>query len=349
MLSEGHNLQDCGHLLNYDLHWNPTRMVQRAGRIDRIGSPHDTLWIYNMFPEEGLERLLRLVQSLNVKISYIDQAGFHDASILGESAHPQDFNTLRRIRDEDDAVIEEEEDLLDLASSDSLAQQLRQFLESEGRDVVDDLPDGIHSGLVRSRAKGVFFYFQAGQPGAGGDLRHFWRYVDLQEERILDNRQLIATLIACSPDTPRVVDPALWSRIFDLQEEVIEDILQSVIERKALEVAPRSVEPVQQTVATVLQSALHHPAIDRQTAIEAIRYLAQPMVRAEIRALRQEVRAYQKQGDVAALLASVGDLRSAALGPDNSVVTELGERRGSAEALRREDLRLICFDLVTGG
>ena len=91
VLSEGQNLQDCGHLVNYDLHWNPTRMVQRAGRIDRIGTDFDTLWIYNMFPDEGLERLLGLVESINKKIADIDRAGFLDASVLGETVHPQNF------------------------------------------------------------------------------------------------------------------------------------------------------------------------------------------------------------------------------------------------------------------
>ena len=69
VLSEGQNLQDCGCLVNYDLHWNPTRMVQRAGRIDRIGTEFDKLWIYNVFPDDGLERLLRLVESLNREIN----------------------------------------------------------------------------------------------------------------------------------------------------------------------------------------------------------------------------------------------------------------------------------------
>lgn len=55
VLSEGQNLQDCGILVNFDLHWNPTHMVQRAGRVDRLGSKFDTLWLYNMFPDEGLE------------------------------------------------------------------------------------------------------------------------------------------------------------------------------------------------------------------------------------------------------------------------------------------------------
>ena len=53
VLSEVQNLQDCGVLVNYDLHWNPTRMVQRAGRIDRIGSKHPLLSVHNMFPEGG--------------------------------------------------------------------------------------------------------------------------------------------------------------------------------------------------------------------------------------------------------------------------------------------------------
>src|SRR5271156_892212 len=79
VLSEGQNLQDCGYLLNYDLHWNPTRMVQRAGRIDRIGTGFDVLWIYNMFPDRGLERLLNLVNSLSQKIADIDRLGMLDA------------------------------------------------------------------------------------------------------------------------------------------------------------------------------------------------------------------------------------------------------------------------------
>jgi superfamily II DNA/RNA helicase len=62
VMSEGQNLQDCGYLINYDLHWNPTRMVQRAGRIDRLGSPHTVLTICNMFPARELERLLGLVE-----------------------------------------------------------------------------------------------------------------------------------------------------------------------------------------------------------------------------------------------------------------------------------------------
>src|SRR5262249_23273309 len=61
VLSEGQNLQDCGILINYDLTWNPIRLVQRNGRIDRIGSAHAAIGIYNLFPEDELEALLHLV------------------------------------------------------------------------------------------------------------------------------------------------------------------------------------------------------------------------------------------------------------------------------------------------
>ena len=194
VLSEGQNLQDCGVMVNYDLHWNPTRMVQRAGRIDRIGSKHPVLWVYNMFPEAGLERLLRLVENLNRKIIDIDRTGFLDASVLGETVHPRNFNTLRRIMDEDGTVIEEQEQFAELASNEFLLLQLRTLLEAGGRESLEAL-DGIHSGLARPGERGLFLYFTA--PRRDGEGRdHFWRYYDLKLGRVLDNRFLIANLIA---------------------------------------------------------------------------------------------------------------------------------------------------------
>ncbi len=144
VLSEGQNLQDCGLLINYDLHWNPTRMVQRAGRIDRIGTSFDTLWVLNMFPDDGLEKLLGLVESLSRKIADIDRNGLLDSSILGEIVHPQNFNTLRRIEEEDGTVVEEQEQFIELVSSEFLLQQLKGLLDSDMRQTLEGLPDGIH-------------------------------------------------------------------------------------------------------------------------------------------------------------------------------------------------------------
>ena len=65
-----------------------------------------------MFPERALEELLGLVRSLTAKIEVINQTGFLDASVLGEAVTPRDFNTLKRIADEDESVIEEQESVV---------------------------------------------------------------------------------------------------------------------------------------------------------------------------------------------------------------------------------------------
>ena len=342
VLSEGQNLQDCGYLLNYDLHWNPTRMVQRAGRIDRIGTAFDTLWIYNMFPDVGLERLLGLVESLNRKIADIDQAGFLDASVLGEAVHPQNFNTLRRIGKEDGRVLEEEEQFIELASSEYLTQQLKNFIEAGGKAMLDTLPDGIHSGLLRTGAKGVFFYFQA--VPKRGEKTHFWKYYDLKDERVTDNRFIIANLIACEEDVPRVVETDMFKSVFDLQEKVIEDILESTARQQALEVTPRTVDPMQQTAATAVQQYMNHPKVNRKEAIEAMRFLNQPMLAVQIKELRQAYRVFQADHGIQGLLSAVRSLKENYGGesPESAV-------KPLTPSIKRSDLKLICFDFVSGG
>jgi len=335
VLSEGQNLQDCGYLVNYDLHWNPTRMVQRAGRIDRLGTDFDELWIHNMFPEEGLERLLRLVESLSNKIAQIDSAGFLDASVLGETVHPRNFNTLRRIHDEDGTIIDEQERFTELASSEYMLQQLRSLLDSEGNEWLAELPDGIHSGLAKRAEKGLFFYFQTVPAGREHKL-HFWKYYDLTQERIIDNRYLISSLIACDRDTPRVVGDY---DVFEIQEKIIEDILKTHQQRRGLEVAPKTVDPAQQVVATTLQGYLNHPSVSRQKVTRAIRFLSRPFPPALVKELKKLHAEFKNSSDVGAF---VEDICSMA---DKYGTTDRVSQETLPE-LQREDLKLICFDYV---
>lgn len=82
VLSEGLNLQDCDKIINYDLHWNPVRLIQRFGRIDRIGSDFDRVYGYNFLPETGIERNLGLRQRLHNRIQEIHDTIGEDAAIL---------------------------------------------------------------------------------------------------------------------------------------------------------------------------------------------------------------------------------------------------------------------------
>jgi superfamily II DNA/RNA helicase len=91
VLSEGQNLQDAGILINYDLHWNPVRMIQRNGRINRLGSEFSEVVIANAKPHSDLELYLRLVRRLERKIDTIKNSIGTDQSVLGETENPIEF------------------------------------------------------------------------------------------------------------------------------------------------------------------------------------------------------------------------------------------------------------------
>ncbi len=336
VLSEGQNLQDCGIIVNYDLTWNPIRLVQRNGRIDRIGSPHETVMICNMFPEDELERLLRLVERLTDRIAQIDELGLLDASILGELVHPRTFNTIRRIRNEDGAVLDEEEERAELAGPETLLRQLKELLNRQGKDSLAALPHGIHSGLRRDKCHGMFFYFQAPRPDGSGQ-RHFWRYIDAKTHEVLDNRFQIAQLIACQPDEPRFVGD---QDVFVLQEKVIDQILRAEKEVEAKAAAPKTVDPAQQAVAEELKNALRRGTVEREATKAAIRYLGEPMGRFAIKRLKAAYAQWGNDHGDGALLAAVQSLAV-----DYS--KEAADFTSREVTLVRDDLKLICFEYVS--
>jgi hypothetical protein len=339
VLSEGQNLQDCGYLINYDLHWNPTRMVQRAGRIDRLGSSFDTLSIYNMFPERALEELLGLVRSLTAKIDVINRTGFLDASVLGEVVTPRDFNTLKRIAEEDHAVIEEQESFLELASSEALLAELQKVLSTEAQRWLTNLDDGIHSGLERRNTKGLFFYFTA--PRESGRA-HFWRYYDLETRKIIDNRYHIMQIIACSPETPRFPPPYQEVDIFELQDKVIESILGDVEQQEVATIVNKPVVEEQTLVSQILQGHLNNPDVDRQELRELRRFLKQPLVGAAVQQLRKALQTYSSTNDVQVLIETVQD-RYQHQGEFSSHSS--GDKK-PVSRIKREDLKLICYEYV---
>jgi hypothetical protein len=339
VLSEGQNLQDCGYLINYDLHWNPTRMVQRAGRIDRLGSSFDSLHIYNMFPERALEDLLGLVRSLTAKIEVINQTGFLDASVLGEVVTPRDFNTLKRIADEDESVIEEQESFLELASSEALLAELQKVLSTDAQRWLTDLDDGIHSGLERRGTKGMFFYFTA--PRDSGRV-HFWRYYDLETRRIIDNRYHIMQIIACSPDTPRFPPPYQEVDVFAIQDKIIESILGDITQQEAAVIVSKPVSEEQTLVSQVLQGHLNNPGFDRRELRELRQFLKQPLVGASVQQLRKTLQTYSSTNDIHGLIETVrmlyqhqGEFSSNGSG-DKKPVTRI----------KREDLKLVCYEYI---
>jgi superfamily II DNA or RNA helicase len=132
VLSEGQNLQDCGIIINYDLHWNPVKMIQRNGRINRLGSTFQEVKIHNFLPEGHLERFLKLIQRLQDKIRIIGGSVGIDSSILGETITDRQFGLMSDIYSADSTkqkeAIEKLERENDLAFDEVFENDLREFM-----------------------------------------------------------------------------------------------------------------------------------------------------------------------------------------------------------------------------
>jgi hypothetical protein len=197
-------------------------------------------------------------------------------------------------------------------------------------------------GLHRAGSRGVFWYFRS-KNGASG--HNFWKYYDMKSDQIIDNRHLIANLISCNPDTPRVVEQAIYKSIFDLQERVVADILEGHEEKVALQAAPQAINPLQQTVSTVLQQFLNHPQVDRKRALGVIAFLNGPMQNIQVSELKKIYTAYQQTQSISELISGLETMQAAYAGAG---VARASNKNGkSLPPLRREDLALICFDILS--
>lgn len=215
VLSEGMNLQKARYLINYDLHWNPTRMIQRAGRIDRIGSPFNEIYVYNFFPEEELEDLLRLVEVLQNKIRNIDNSIGLDATVLGEEVNPKVFGIIRRIKEQDTTIFDELEKEV-FGGGEKFYQPLKDYLKARATQELEAIPLGIYSGLKRG-IKGIFFYYKYGEGF------HFWFFYDLLTDEKITNKTKILDYISCPPEEVREI-PDFFEKVYDLNSKTIKDI-----------------------------------------------------------------------------------------------------------------------------
>ncbi len=223
VLSEGQNLQDADTIINYDLHWNPVRMVQRIGRLDRLGSPHAAIHVYNFFPEQELEDILGLLRRLHEKLEAIKRNVGLDASVLGEIPNPMDFNILRRLQLEDSSTLQELEAESELTVGEFLKQDLLRFLKELGEERLRRIPLGVGTARhKRDNSAGFFAAFRNPMTG-----HHHWLFHDYATGRIVDRRLEAIRRIRCGPSEqpapmPPDFDPRphivrlrrhLWNRI----------------------------------------------------------------------------------------------------------------------------------------
>jgi len=152
-ISEGQNLQDCDYLVNYDIHWNPVRIIQRFGRIDRIGSRNEAVQLVNFWPVADLDRYINVKHRVEARMALADLAATQTDNLL-DAAQLEDLigedlrfrnKQLKRLQNE----VLDLEDLDDAPSLtnfslDDFRIELLQFLESRRADL-EDAPLGLYA------------------------------------------------------------------------------------------------------------------------------------------------------------------------------------------------------------
>ncbi|MDR4470185.1 MAG: SNF2-related protein [Nitrospira sp.] len=149
-ISEGQNLQDCDTVINYDIHWNPVRIIQRFGRIDRIGSVNERIQLINFWPNMELEEYINLEQRVSGRMVLLDISATGEENIIEHQSGDQ-MNDLEYRRKQllklQDAVI----DLEDLSSGISIADlTLNDFRVDLGQFLKD------HAGTLEKLPYGTF-------------------------------------------------------------------------------------------------------------------------------------------------------------------------------------------------
>lgn len=211
VLAEGENLQQCRHIINYDLPWNPMRLVQRNGRINRIGSPHREVFIRCFFPDRELDALLALEERIRAKLeqaarsigveSEVIPAGAVSNRVFAETR--EQIETLRR---EDAGLLENNGEAANAYSGEEYRQELRRGLEDYGEELTS-LPWACGSGFIGLR-RGHFFCARIGDAP-------YLRFVPADGGDIVDDRLGCLRLITCAPDTERYLTDEMHQAAYD--------------------------------------------------------------------------------------------------------------------------------------
>lgn len=169
-ISEGQNLQDCDYLINYDIHWNPVRIIQRFGRIDRIGSLNASIQLVNYWPDISLDEYINLKERVENRMMIADVTATGDDNVLNAQANDVAYRKeqLRRLQDE---VIEMEDlrtgvSITDLGLND-FRMDLLNYIKTHGD--LANIPNGLHA-VVPARPEvglvpGVIFTLRNRNPG----------------------------------------------------------------------------------------------------------------------------------------------------------------------------------------
>jgi hypothetical protein len=208
VLSEGQNLQDCDQVVNYDLPWAIIRLIQRAGRVDRIGQQSDTVTCHTFLPADGIEAIIRLRARVRQRLQENGEVVGTDEQFFEEAEHDQERRMLQHVYTETAGVLDEEEDReVDLAS---YAYQIWRNAVAANpglKKTIEDMPNVVYSArrlddstapitvLPFHAPKGVLVYLKS----ASGTDSLAW--LDAQGNSVTQSQYAILRAAECTMQT----------------------------------------------------------------------------------------------------------------------------------------------------
>lgn len=212
-ISEGQNLQDCDYLVNYDIHWNPVRIIQRFGRIDRIGSRNSQIQLVNFWPDISLDEYINLKGRVESRMVIADVSATGDDNVLSSEANDLAFRKeqLRRLKEE---VIDLEDVKTGVSITDLGLNDFRMDLVNhvQANGSLDGAPRGMHAVIGVDPEKGL-------QPGVVFVLRNTDHGVNINQQ----NRLHPYYLIYIDVNGQVVIDHTQVKKILDLLRSACKD------------------------------------------------------------------------------------------------------------------------------
>jgi hypothetical protein len=213
VLAEGMNLQQCRNVINYDLPWNPMRLVQRHGRVDRIGSPHREVYLRTFFPDAQLDALLNLEERVRRKLAHAAasvglEAAPIEHGVTGEQFFAETREEIEKLHRGDTSIYEAGGTEGAAQTGEEYRQELRRALAKYGA-TIRELPWRLGSGMRKGAAAGHLFCATVGE-------RIYLRFVPADPGApILGELGTCLRLLECTEDTPRVLNDELARAVYD--------------------------------------------------------------------------------------------------------------------------------------
>ena len=163
-ISEGQNLQDCDYLINYDIHWNPVRIIQRFGRIDRIGSQNEVIQLVNFWPNMELDEYINLESRVSGRMVMLDMSATGEENIIVEKTTMNDLEyrkkQLKQLQDQvpDIEDINGNISITDLSFND-FKMDLVNYMKNH-KELLEKAPTGMYAiakSNIDEAVKGVIF------------------------------------------------------------------------------------------------------------------------------------------------------------------------------------------------